>query len=42
MSAAVTGVTELHIWTYNRGSSQPPAVLEFDVDKLMSIKTSKK
>ena len=38
----VTGVTEMHIWTYNRGSSQPPAVLKFDVDKLMSIKTSKK
>jgi hypothetical protein len=38
----VTGVTEMHIWTYNRGSSQPPAALKFDVDKLMSIKTSKK
>ena len=38
----VTGTTELHIWTYNRASSQAPAVLEFDVDKLMSIKTRKK
>jgi hypothetical protein len=37
----VTGTTELHIWTYNRGSSQAPAVLEFDVDKLMSITTRK-
>jgi hypothetical protein len=38
----VTGTTELHIWTYNRGASQAPAVLQFDVDKLMSISTRKK
>ena len=38
----ITGTTELHIWTYNRPSGQPPAVLEFDVDKLMNIKTRKK
>lgn len=38
----VTGTTELHIWTYNRGSAQSPAVLQFDVDKLMSISTRKK
>jgi hypothetical protein len=38
----VTGVTEMHIWTYNRGSSGAPAVLEFDVEKLMSISTRKK
>ena len=38
----VTGTTELHIWTYNRGSAQAPAVLQFDVDKLMSISTRKK
>ena len=37
----VTGTTELHIWTYNRGSAQAPAVLKFDVDKLMSITTRK-
>jgi hypothetical protein len=38
----VTGTTQLHIWTYNRGSAQAPAVLQFDVDKLMSISTRKK
>ena len=38
----VTGTTQLHIWTYNRGSAQAPAVLQFDVDKLMSIQTRKK
>jgi hypothetical protein len=38
----VTGTTQLHIWTYNRGSGQAPAVLQFDVDKLMSINTRKK
>jgi hypothetical protein len=39
----VTGVTEIHIWTYDRGTSaQAPAVLRFDVDKLMSIETRKK
>jgi hypothetical protein len=38
----VTGTTELHIWTYNRGSAQSPTVLQFDVDKLMSISTRKK
>jgi hypothetical protein len=38
----VTGTTELHIWTYNRPTGQVPAVLEFDVDKLMTITTRKK
>lgn len=34
----VVGKTELHIWTYNRASGQNAAVLEFDQDKLMSIR----
>jgi hypothetical protein len=37
----VTGTTELHIWTYQRSSAQVPAVLQFDVDKLISISTRK-
>ena len=38
----VVGKTELHIWTYNRGSGQNAAVLEFDQDKLLSIKFVRK
>jgi hypothetical protein len=38
----VTGTTQLHIWTYQRGASQAPAVLEFDVEKLISISTRKR
>jgi hypothetical protein len=34
----VVGKTQLHIWRYNRSSGQRAAVLEFDRDKLMSIK----
>jgi hypothetical protein len=34
----VVGTTELHIWRYNRSSGQKTAVLEFDRDKLMSIR----
>ena len=34
----VVGKTELHIWRYRRSSGQNTAVLEFDRDKLMSIK----
>lgn len=34
----VVGKTELHIWRYNRSSGQKTAVLEFDRQKLMSIK----
>jgi len=34
----VVGKTELHIWRYNRSSGQKTAVLEFDQQKLMSIK----
>ena len=37
----VTGQTELHIWTYIRPSGQPPAILQFDVDKLIDIQTRK-
>lgn len=33
----VVGTTQLHIWTYNRGSGQRAAVLEFDQDTLLSI-----
>jgi len=33
----VVGTTELHIWRYNRSSGQNTAVLEFDMEKLMSI-----
>lgn len=38
----VVGKTELNIWRYNRGSGQNTAVLEFDQDKLMSIKFESK
>jgi len=38
----VVGKTELHIWTYNRGSGQNAAVLEFDQEKLLSIKFVRK
>jgi hypothetical protein len=38
----VVGKTQLHIWTYNRASGQNAAVLEFDQDKLMSIKFVRK
>jgi hypothetical protein len=34
----VVGTTQFHIWRYNRMSGQSTAVLEFDQDKLMSIK----
>ena len=34
----VVGKTQLHIWRYNRSSGQNAAILEFDNDKLMSIK----
>jgi hypothetical protein len=33
----VVGTTQLHIWTYNRGTVGSPKVLEFDQDKLISI-----
>jgi hypothetical protein len=38
----VVGKTQMNIWTYNRASGQNAAVLEFDVDKLMSIKFVRK
>jgi hypothetical protein len=38
----VVGTTQLHIWRYNRMSGQDTAVLEFDQDKLMSIKYERK
>lgn len=38
----VVGTTQLHIWRYNRMSGQDAAVLEFDQDKLMSIKYERK
>ena len=38
----VVGTTEFHIWRYNRMSGQDTAVLEFDQDKLMSIKYESK
>lgn len=34
----VVGTTQLHTWRYNRSSGQKTAVLEFDKEKLMSIK----
>ena len=34
----VVGKTQLNRWIYNRGSVGKPKVLEFDQDKLMSIK----
>lgn len=33
----VTGTTEMHYWTYRRGSGQKPATLEFDQDRLVRI-----
>ncbi len=33
----VVGKTQIHTWRYNRSSTQRTAVLEFDLDKLMSI-----
>ena len=33
----VTGTTEMHYWTYRRGSGQKPATLKFDQEKLVSI-----
>ena len=38
----VVGTTQLHIWTYNRASGQKAAVLEFDQDRLLSIKYVRK
>ena len=38
----VVGKTQLNIWRYNRSSQQKTAVLEFDQQKLMSIKYEKK
>ena len=32
----VTGTTEMHYWTYRRGSGKP-ATLQFDQEKLVSI-----
>jgi hypothetical protein len=34
----VVGTTQLHIWTYNRGTVGKPKVLEFDMDILLTIK----
>jgi hypothetical protein len=34
----VVGVTYLHRWYYDRGFTGKPKVLEFDQDKLISIK----
>ncbi len=34
----VIGKTQLNRWTYNRGTVGKPKVLEFDQDKLISIK----
>ena len=33
----VVGKTQVHTWLYNRGAGQRTAVLEFDLEKLMSI-----
>jgi hypothetical protein len=38
----VIGTTQLHIWTYDRATGQNAAVLEFDQDKLLSIKFVRK
>lgn len=38
----VVGTTQFHTWRYNRMSGQSTAVLEFDQDKLMSIKYERK
>ena len=34
----VVGTTQLHIWTYDRGTVGKPKVLEFDQDILLAIK----
>ena len=33
----VVGTTQIHIWRYDRGSTQRTAVLEFDQEELKSI-----
>ena len=33
----VVGTTQLHIWTYKRGTVGNPKILEFDQDKLIAI-----
>jgi len=33
----VVGKTQLHIWHYNRSSGQNTAVLQFDLERLVSI-----
>jgi hypothetical protein len=33
----VTGTTEMHHWTYRRGSGQKPATLKFDRETLVGI-----
>ena len=38
----VVGTTQFHTWRYNRMSGQSTAVLEFDQQKLMSIKYESK
>ena len=38
----VLGTTQLHIWTYDRASGQKAAVLEFDQDRLLSIRFVRK
>jgi hypothetical protein len=38
----VVGTTEIHTWRYNRSSTQRTAVLEFDQEKLMSIRYESK
>jgi hypothetical protein len=38
----VVGKTQMNIWRYNRSSQQKTAILEFDQQKLMSIKYEKK
>ena len=38
----VVGKTEMSIWRYRRSSGQKTAVLQFDQQKLMSIKYEKK
>lgn len=36
--ARAVGTTQLNRWTYDRGSAGKPKVLEFDQDRLISIK----
>ena len=38
----VVGTTQIHTWRYGRASGQRTAVLEFDQEKLMSIKYESK